>query len=223
VFYRSLDLRSHESNALPGGETALPEVNPTLGLHGTFSYCLDPTLFDLELTALAQVQATYPNIHLLLPFVRTVEEFSFCRQRVQVAGLMNNPAFQLWIMAEVPSVLFLLPDYVRAGVQGIAIGTNDLTQLLFGIDRDHSVMASAFDAQHPVVRAAIAQLIQQAKQLGIPCSICGQAPSHDPALVEALVRWGITSISVDPVAFEATSRAIARAERQLLLEAASTQ
>jgi pyruvate,water dikinase len=150
----------------------------------------------------------------LLPFVRTVEEFSLCRQRVQKAGLTNNPQFQLWIMAEVPSVLFLLPDYVRAGVQGIAIGTNDLTQLLFGVDRDHGVMASAFDA-NPAVSAAIVQLIQQAKQAGIPCSICGQAPSRDSELIEALVRWGITSISVDPGTVESSYWAIARAEELL--------
>ncbi|XGV99767.1 MAG: putative PEP-binding protein [Leptolyngbya sp. BL-A-14] len=217
VFYRSLDLRSHEARGLLGGETIPLEVNPTLGLHGTFSYCLDSTLFDLELAALAQVQAKYPNLHLLLPFVRTVEEFSFCRQRVQAAGLLQKPQFQLWIMAEVPSVLFLLPDYVRAGVQGIAIGTNDLTQLLLGADRDSGTMASAFDARHPAVRAAIAQLIQQAKQAGISCSICGQAPSHDSDLIEDLVQWGITSISVDPGAVDDTYWAIARAERRLLL------
>jgi pyruvate,water dikinase len=121
-------------------------------------------------------------------------------------------------MAEVPSVLFLLPDYVGAGVQGIAIGTNDLTQLLLGVDRDHALLASRFEARHPAVKAAIAQLIQQANQLGIPCSICGYAPSHDPELVEDLVRWGITSISVDPGAVEATYWAIMQAERQLLLE-----
>ena len=223
VFYRSLDLRSHEARGLAGGETISIELNPTLGLHGTFSYCLDPTLFDLELTALAQVQATYANIHLLLPFVRTVEEFAFCRQRVQTAGLMRHSQFQLWIMAEVPSVLFLLPEYVSAGVQGIAIGTNDLTQLLLGADRDHALLAPRFDARHPAVKAAIAQLIQQATQLGIPCSICGHAPSCDPELVEDLVRWGITCISVDPAAVEATYWAIAQAERKLLLETVREQ
>ncbi len=218
VFYRSLDLRSHEARGLIGGEAVSIEVNPTLGVHGTFSYCLDPTLFDLELAALAQVQATYTNIHLLLPFVRTVEEFAFCRERVQRAGLTRHSQFQLWIMAEVPSVLFLLPDYVSAGVQGIAIGTNDLTQLLLGADRDHALLASKFEARHPAVKAAIARLIEQAIQLGIPCSICGHAPSQDPGLVADLVRWGITSISVDPGAVEATYWAIAQAERKRLLE-----
>ncbi|HEY9642066.1 MAG TPA: putative PEP-binding protein, partial [Coleofasciculaceae cyanobacterium] len=122
VFYRSLDLRSHE---FPG-ITKISEVNPVLGIRGTFSYRLDPSLFDQELAALRQVQQNgYTNVHLILPFVRTVEEFVFCRQRVEQAGLTQNPHFRLWIMAEVPSVLLLLPDYVQAGVQGIAIGSND--------------------------------------------------------------------------------------------------
>ncbi len=218
VFYRSIDLRSHEARGMTGGEATPPEINPALGLHGTFSYCLDPTLFDLELAALAQVQTHHPNVHLILPFVRTVEEFQFCRQRVEVAGLSHQPQFQLWIMAEVPSVLFLLPDYVNAGVQGIAIGTNDLTQFMLAADRDHGQLATAFAARHPAVKAAIAQLIRQAHELGIPCSICGQAVGHDADLVESLVRWGATTIVVDPDALEATYWAIARAERRHLLE-----
>jgi pyruvate, water dikinase len=213
VFYRSLDLRSHEFSNLPG-TTASSETNPMLGLRGTFRSVLDPTLFDLELAALAQVQqAGYRNLRLILPFVRTVEEFQFCRQRVEQAGLTHDPQFQLWIMAEVPSVLFLLPDYVRAGVQGISIGTNDLTQLLLGVDRDQGQMAAAFDERHPAVQAAIAQLIQQARRLNIPCSLCGQAAVNHPELVDRLVRWGITAISVEPEAVESTYWAIVRAER----------
>lgn len=220
VFYRSLDLRSHEFQSLVGHPTTL-EPNPTLGLHGTFSYQVDPTLFDLELAALRQVQQSrFANVHLMLPFVRTVEEFRFCHKRILDAELKQNPNFQVWIMAEVPSVLFLLPDYVQAGVQGISIGSNDLTQLLLGVDRDHPQMSPAFDQRHPAVLRAIQQLIQTARQVGISCSICGQAPSQYPELVEMLVRWGISSISVSPDAVEKTHEAIARAERSLLLEAA---
>jgi len=212
VFYRSLDLRSHEFSSLPGAD-AIVETNPMLGQRGTYRYILDPTMFDLELAALSQVQQSgCRNVNLLLPFVRTVEEFQFCRQRVQQT-ISADPQFQLWIMAEVPSVLFLLPEYIRAGVQGISIGTNDLTQLLLGVDRDQGQMAAAFDERHPAVLAAIAQLIQQSQQLGIPCSLCGQAPVNHPELVETLVRWGITSISVEPEAVEATYWAIVRAER----------
>lgn len=221
VFYRSLDLRSHEFQTLQGSPAIAPESNPMLGIRGTLSYSLDPTVFDLELAALREVyRAGYANVNLLLPFVRTVEEFAFCRQRVQQAGLLQHPEFQLWIMAEVPSVLFLLPDYVQAGVQGISIGTNDLTQLLLGVDRDQQTTARAFNERHPAVLRAIAQLIELAHQAGIPCSICGQAPVHYPDLIEHLVRWGITSISVDAEAVESTYLAIARAEKQLILDAA---
>jgi pyruvate, water dikinase len=224
VFYRSLDLRSHEFQALEGSPSFPDASNPMLGSRGTFSYLANPALFELELTALAGVyDLGYTNVHLILPFVRTVEEFSFCRRRIEEAGLTQYSQFQLWIMAEVPSVLLLLPDYVKAGVQGISIGTNDLTQLLLGVDRDQSQMASAFNERHPAVMRAIQQLIQTAQQEGIPCSICGQAPARYPELIESLVRWGIGSISVSLDAVEATYNAIARAEQRLLLEAARRQ
>ncbi|MBL1173747.1 putative PEP-binding protein [Pantanalinema sp. GBBB05] len=221
VFYRSLDLRSHEFRATTVAETTAPEVNPVLGLRGALQYMTHPALFDLELAALARVQqAGYPNIHLMLPFVRLVDEFTFCRERVERAGLTQIPQFQLWIMAEVPSVLFLLPEYVRAGVQGISIGSNDLTQLLLGIDRDSPQLPAIYNARHPAVQRAIAHLIQQARHLQIPCSICGQAPVQYPELVEDLIREGITAISVEPDAIEPTYQAIVRAERRLLLELA---
>lgn len=224
VYYRSLDLRSHEFQSLPQQKGVTPELNPVLGIRGTFSYQQDPRLFELELAALAQVHHRgYTNIHLMLPFVRTVEEFLFCRERIERAGLRQNPNFQIWIMAEVPSILFLLPDYVQAGVQGISIGTNDLTQLMLGVDRDLPQLASTFDERHPSVQRAIAHLIQTAHSSGIPCSICGQAPVNHPDLIDQLVRWGITSISVDPSAVEATWRSISRAEQRLLLEAARQQ
>jgi pyruvate,water dikinase len=217
VFYRSLDLRSHEFPHL----TNFAETNPALGLRGTFSYQINATLFDQELAALRQVQQNgYKNLHLILPFVRTVEEFLFCRQRVEQAGLTQNPHFQLWIMAEVPSVLLLLPDYVRAGVQGIAIGTNDLTQLLLGVDRDHPQMQTVFDQHHPAVMRALQYLIQTAQQLGIPCSICGEAVSQHIEIIESLIRWGITSLSIDPQDVDRVHEAIARAEQRILLEAA---
>lgn len=178
----------------------------------------------MELTALSHVQhAGYHNIRLILPFVRTVEEFAFCRRKVEQAGLTEIAEFELWIMAEVPSVLFLLPEYVKAGVQGISIGTNDLTQLLLGVDRDQAVLAKSFDEHHPVVMDAISRLIEMARKAGIPCSICGQAPALYPEIITKLVEWGITSISVEPEALQRTYQAILRAEQSLLLEAARRQ
>jgi pyruvate, water dikinase len=219
VFYRSTDWRSPEFS--PHFAASPRENNPILGRRGTFSYTLDPTLFEAELSAIARVQASgYNNINLLLPFVRCVEEFSFCRDRVRQFAIDKYPNFQLWIMAEVPSVYFLLPEYVKAGVQGISIGTNDLTQLLLGVDREQAELAQLFDERHPAILSVIQQLIERARDMGIPCSICGQAPVLYPEIIDRLVQWGITAISVEAGAVEQTYWAIARAEQRLLLEAA---
>jgi pyruvate, water dikinase len=215
VFYRTLDWRAHEFASLtqappargPEGWSPPPEPNPTLGLHGTLSYQQDATWFDLELAALAQLQAEgHRNLGILLPFVRRVEEFTFCRERIHQAGLASLP---LWIMAEVPSVLFLLPAYVEAGVQGIAIGPNDLAQLLFGLDRDHPLSSQLFDLHHPVLLGAIGQLVQTAQQLNIPCAICHAEPSW----IEQLVAWGVTAVYVGPKEALTTHEALVRAEQ----------
>ncbi|BAY76323.1 PEP-utilizing enzyme [Nostoc linckia NIES-25] len=219
VFYRSLDWRSPDLPSLSDSLQSSPQS--MLGDRGTFSYLQNSTVFELELKALASVQQSgYSNIHLLLPFVRTVEEFVFCRRKVEQALLTQVAEFELWMMAEVPSVLFLLPEYVKAGVAGISIGTNDLTQLLLGVDREQGQLAKVFNERHPAVMGAIAQLIQMAKSAGIPCSICGQAPALYPEIIDRLVEWGITSISVEPEAIERTYQAIARAEQRLILAAA---
>ena len=202
IFYRSLDLRES-------------------GAHGSFSYTFEPELFDWELCVLQKVcESGHTNVNLILPFVRSVDEFIYCRQRLETVWKNRSTEFQMWIMAEVPSVLFLLPDYVKAGVQGISIGTNDLTQLLLGIHRQSDQVAGAFNGRDRAVMRAIEQLIKQARAAGIPCSICGDAPALYPETVESLVRWGISSISVNVDAVEQTCRAIVRAEQRLLLEAA---
>ncbi|MBC1219438.1 phosphoenolpyruvate synthase [Nostoc sp. UCD121] len=219
VFYRSLDWRSQDLPSLSDNLGSPPQS--MLGERGTFSYLRNPAVFELELQALANVQqAGYTNVNLLLPFVRTVEEFVFCRRKVEQALLTEVSQFQLWMMAEVPSVLFLLPEYVKAGAAGISIGTNDLTQLLLGVDREQGQLAKVFNERHPAVMGAIAQLIQMAQSAGIPCSICGQAPALYPEIIDKLVEWGITSISVEPEALERTYQAIARAEQRLILAAA---
>lgn len=238
VLYRSLDLP--ESGVIAVSSNSLSEQKPlatretselprrsspatpqVISHRGTRHYLSDPASFDLELAALGEVYGRgYSNVQLMLPFVRTVEEFVFCRRRVEKSGLMDYPDFRLWIMAEVPSVLFLLPDYVKAGVQGISIGTNDLTQLLLAVERDRADLVSTSNRCHPAVMGAIKQLITMARDAGIPCSICGEAPAQYPELIDSLIRWGISSISVDVNNVENTYIAITRAEKRLLLEAA---
>ena len=214
VRYRSLDIRSNEFAQLQGAP--LLEPNPMLGVRGTFSYQQHPEFFRLELAVLKQLQSEgYTNLQLLLPFVRTVEEVQFCQQLIHEVGLDQSETFELWIMAEVPSVLFLMPQYAAAGVQGIAIGTNDLTQLLLGIDRDQAIFADYFDALHPAVQAALSHLIQQAQIHQIPCTLCGVAASHHANFVTFLVQQGIDSVSVDAAATAATVKAIQQAEASL--------
>ncbi len=208
VFYRSLDCYAEES------------LNPVSRSRGTYGYLSDPTLFDLELKALKNITAEgYANLNLILPFVRSVEEFKFCYRRLENAGLTAQSSFQVWIMAEVPSVIMLLPEYVRAGVQGIAIGTNDLTQLFLGVNREQAQFSDrGLNANHPAMQKAIAEIIKTAKANNIECCVCGQAPVEHPSLIDQLIQWGVDTISVEPEAVGRTYRAIARAERRMLLD-----
>ena len=208
VFYRSTD---YSQFPLVSGQN--PQEK------GTYNYLRNPSLFELELQALHQVNSQGDgNVNLILPFVRSVQEFIFCREKVVQAGLTQNASFQLWIMAEVPSVIFLLSAYVKAGVQGIAIGTNDLTELILGVSRHVSL--PGLNITHPAMLEAIKQLIQGAKNLEIPVSICGQATTDYPQIIEHLVKWGVDCISVEPDAVEKIYQAIARAETRLLLKSA---
>jgi len=236
VYYRTADLRTNEfatllGNPAPseyGQSSSFPVLddaqNPLLGSHGTLSYVNHPALFELELTVLYQLRRKgYDNIHVILPFVRTVEEFVACRQLIRQANLLAFADFQIWIMAEVPSVLFLLPEYVDAGISGIAIGTNDLAQLILALDRNHPTLSTVLDPRHPAVMRAIERLVKTARQLSIPCSICGEAPGQYPELIRSFVEWGATSVSVSPSAVIQTHEAIAQAEQALHLIEHSTE
>jgi pyruvate, water dikinase len=123
-------------------------------------------------------------------------------------------------MAEVPSVLFNLERYAELGVAGISVGSNDLTQLLLGADRDSEVLADTFDERDPAVTAYLRELIPRARGLGLQTSICGQAPSVHPEYAELLVRAGIDAISVNMDVVDRTRRLIASAENRVLLDAA---
>jgi pyruvate,water dikinase len=123
-------------------------------------------------------------------------------------------------MAEVPSVVHWLPEYVAAGIAGISIGSNDLTQLVLGVDRDSQAVAALFDERDPAVLQTIKTLIEESHRLGVTCSICGQAPSVYPEYAGHLVQWGIDSVSVNPDVVDQTRKNIAAAERRLLLDAA---
>ncbi|MGH2835114.1 MAG: phosphoenolpyruvate synthase [Solirubrobacteraceae bacterium] len=222
VTYRTIDFRTNEFRGLRGGERFEPqESNPMIGYRGALRYTHEPEVFALELDAIRRVwDAGAENFHMMLPFVRTVSELERCRELVAGSGLLDRRGFQLWIMAEVPSVLFNLERYAALGIAGISIGSNDLTQLLLGADRDSELLASTFDERDEAVIAYLSQLIGKARSLGLATSICGQAPSVHPEYAELLVRLGIDSVSVSVDAVARTRGLIASAERRVLLEAA---
>jgi len=225
VTYRTIDFRTNEFRGLTGGERFEPqEANPMIGYRGALRYTHEPEVFALELQAVRRVwDAGAQNFHVMLPFVRTVPELERCRALVAQAGLFDRRGFQLWIMAEVPSVLFNLERYSKLGIAGISIGSNDLTQLLLGADRDSELLADTFDERDPAVVDYLSQLIPRARELGLRTSICGQAPSVHPEYAELLVRLGIDSVSVSVDAVDRTRREIASAEQRVLLEAARAQ
>lgn len=221
VIYRAIDLRSNEFAALEGGDIEPREDNPMIGYRGCFRYLGEPELFALDLDVLAAVRKTYDNVHLMIPFVRTEWELRTLLERVDAHALGSDRTLKRWIMAEVPSVAFYLPSYARLGIDGISIGTNDLTQLVLGVDRDSELCKPLFDATDPAVLDAIDTIIARATAAGMTTSMCGQQVSTDETLAMHVVDRGITSVSVPPDAVVATRRTIARAEKRLLLENAS--
>ena len=222
VTYRTIDFRTNEFSGLRGGERFEPhEANPMIGYRGALRYTREPDIFGLELDAVRKVwDAGQRNLHVMLPFVRSTRELRGCRELIAESGLLDRPGFQLWVMAEVPSVLFNLKDYAALGVSGISIGSNDLTQLLLGADRDNEVLAETFDERDPAVTAYLRELIPRARELGLRTSICGQAPSVHPEYAELLVRAGIDAISVSVDAIDQTRALVAAAEQRVLLDAA---
>jgi pyruvate,water dikinase len=221
VIYRTTDFRTNEFRGLEGGAEAEPlEENPMIGYRGCFRYVTDPATFALELEALARVREEHPNVHVMIPFVRTAWELEACLRLIDQSPLGHDRTLERWIMAEVPSVVPRLADYAAMGIHGVSIGSNDLTQLMLGVDRDSDTCAELFDESDAAVLWAIEQIVTQCNTLGLTSSLCGQAPSNRPEFAEHLVRYGITSVSVDPDAVGRTRAVLARAEHRLLVEAA---
>ena len=220
VVYRASDFKTNEYRDLIGGKEFEPvEQNPMLGYRGAFRYIHDPSVFDLELEAIKVVRNKkgFKNLHLMIPFVRNVSELELVKKMVSEAGLQRSSSFKIWMMVEIPSNVVLLEDFIKTGIDGISIGTNDLTMLMLGTDRDNDEVASEFRETDPSVLWALEKVIKTASENGITSSICGQAGSN-PEILEKVVPWGITSVSVSPDAIQNTKKTIAEIEKKIIIK-----
>ncbi len=218
VVYRTNDFKTNEYRELTGGQKYEDmEENPMIGYRGASRYIADIDVFKLELEAIKKVRQNYKNLWVMIPFVRTVSELARTKEIMESEGLKRSDDFKLWMMVEVPSNIFLMEKFLAVGIDGISIGSNDLTQLILGIDRDSEKLAGTFDERDEAVLIALERAIKVSKSLGVTSSICGQAPSVYPELTEKLVGWGITSVSVSPDMIDTTREIIARAEEKLKL------
>jgi len=224
VVIRFSDFKTNEYKDLPGGEKYEPkEDNPMIGWRGVSRY-ISPGFekaFRLECQAIKKCREEFrlKNVWVMLPFVRTEWEVRKALAIMEEEGLQKNRDFKIWAMAEVPSIVFQADRFYQY-FDGFSIGSNDLTQLTIGADRDSELLGNMgyTDERDPAVVEAIRQLIVAAHRNGKTISICGQAPSNMPDFVEFLVKEGITSVSVNPDAVAATRKLVASIEKKVMLE-----
>jgi pyruvate,water dikinase len=176
----------------------------------------DADVFKLEIEAIKRVRNDlgYKNLYVMLPFVRTVDQLKQAKKLLSSFGLRRSASFKLWMMVEIPSNVIMLEEFIEEGIDGVSVGTNDLTMLTLGVDRDNERVANVYNELDPSVLWSLEKVTTVANKSKITCSICGQAPSVYPELVEKLVEWGMTSVSVSPDVIEKTRKIIYEAEKK---------
>ena len=187
-----------------------------LGFRGAFRYISNPDVFTLELTAIKKVREKYKNLWLMIPFVRSPLELAKVRRIVASEGLFESASFKFWMMVELPVNVILLEEFMKVGIDGVSIGSNDLTMLITGTDRDNESVATAFDERSPAVLWALKRVVKTCAKNGVTSSICGQAPSTYDDLVSELIKMGISSVSINPDAVNRVRRVILESERKLI-------
>lgn len=220
VIVRFSDFKSNEYKGLLGGEHFEPdEENPMIGWRGASRYYSDAykEAFGLECKAIRRVREKMglKNVVVMVPFCRTVEELKKVKGVMDEYGLKRGKeGLELYLMAEVPSNIILAEEFSKY-IDGFSIGSNDLTQLTLGLDRDSALVAHIYDERNEAVKGMLRMLITSAKRTGTKVGICGQGPSDFPDFAQFLVELGIDSISVTPDSLLKTKRAIAEVEKSM--------
>lgn len=218
VIYRTTDFKTNEYRGLLGGDKYEPEeANPLIGYRGCHRYVKEEDIFSMELDAIKKVRNKYgyKNLHVMIPFVRTVDQLKEVKSLMAKHDLQRRSNFQLYMMVEIPNNVFMLEEFIDAGIDGVSIGSNDLTMLILGCDRDNEMVADIYDERNPGVLKALEMIVRTCKRRGVNCSICGQAPSMYPEITEKLVSWGATSVSVSPDMIDKTRLIVHDAEQKV--------
>ncbi|NMA88955.1 MAG: phosphoenolpyruvate synthase [Methanoculleus bourgensis] len=219
VWVRTLDAPTDEFRNMEGGEVEPVEHNPMLGWRGIRRDLRSPEQFRMQVEAFKRLWAAgYSNLGVMFPLVNHPAEFVQARAMMKEWGV-NVENVTLGVMIEVPSSAILIEDFIRAGIKFASFGTNDLIQYTLAIDRNNEHVADMYEPEHPAVLRLIDHAIKACREHGVECSICGQAGS-DPDMVAWLVGHGITSVSANIDAVPRIREAVARRERQILLDAA---
>lgn len=220
VIVRFSDFKSNEYFNLLGGKYFEPdEENPMIGWRGASRYYSPEykEAFSLECKAIRQVREEMglSNVTVMIPFCRTVEELLRVYATMEESGLKRGEnGLEVYLMAELPSNIIMASQFAKH-IDGFSIGSNDLTQLILGLDRDSSLVAHIYDERNYAVKSMIATLIEVAKRTGVKVGICGQGPSDFPDFAQFLVEQGIGSISVTPDSYVKTVRAIHSIEKEV--------
>ena len=220
VIVRFSDFKSNEYYNLLGGKHFEPhEENPMIGWRGASRYYSDDykAAFGLECIAIKKVREELglDNVVVMIPFCRTVEELHKVHDVMKKYGLERGKAgLELFLMAEIPSNIIMAEEFAKH-IDGFSIGSNDLTQLTLGLDRDSSLVAHLYDERNPAVKELLRMLIATAKKMKVKVGICGQGPSDFPDFAQFLVELGIDSISVTPDSVMKTVKAIAAVEKEI--------
>lgn len=219
VIYRATDFKTNEYRSLPGGEKWEPnEANPMLGFRGAYRYITHPEVFNLELQAIKHVRNKYKNLWLMIPFVRSPEELKKVRRLVATEGLFEDPTFKFWMMVEIPINVIMIDEFIKVGIDGVSIGSNDLTMLITGTDRDNAEVANEFNERSPAVMWSLRRVIKHCNAAGVTSSVCGQAPSTYDEFARKLVKYGVTSMSVNPDAVDRVRGVIKQAEKDMVYD-----
>ncbi|MGF7159639.1 pyruvate,water dikinase [Rhodoligotrophos appendicifer] len=220
VIVRMSDFKTNEYSRLLGGAEFEPqEANPMIGFRGACRYYSDNYRegFKLECEAIKTLRTVmgFRNVVVMIPFCRSLQEADQVLEVMASAGLARGQdGLEVFVMCEVPSNVILAKDFAKR-FDGFSIGSNDLTQLTLGVDRDSAALADLFDESDPAVKWMIARVIEEARACGAKIGLCGQAPSDDAEFAAFLVQCGIDSVSVSPDSFAPVKTRIARAEAEL--------